>query len=412
MAYSELIKNFAHIRDYMREFYVYGFKSRNDYAKKDQRSYDNERRRIDSWLGKYMHFHQTPKGKCSFLSVDSRTIARNPLYQAFETKSFTERDIALHFFILDILADGKRLTVTEVLETIMQEYLDDYPDFSEPDEKTVRNKLKEYVELGLLKQGKSGVKTVYYIERDNINIDSWEESIAFFSEQNPLGVIGSYIENDQTDDNPFRFKHNYILTALDSEIVYEIADAIRGEQWIEVEAWNKKGKKTTKQEVLPFKIYISTQTGRRYVLAFDKTLEAFGFCRLDLIRTINRKKKESGYDEYSAQCDEFRKQVWGVSVKGTTELEHLEMVLRFPADMRYMASRLKREKRNGTVTKIGEELWKYEVDTYDAMELMPWIRTFTGKIQSITCTNPKVTETYYSDLQAIASLYGGGKNAV
>ena len=28
MAYTELIKNFDRIRDYMRQFYVYGFKSR------------------------------------------------------------------------------------------------------------------------------------------------------------------------------------------------------------------------------------------------------------------------------------------------------------------------------------------------------------------------------------------------
>ena len=46
MAYSELIKNFDRIRDYMRQFYVYGFKSRNEYDKKSARSYDNERRRI------------------------------------------------------------------------------------------------------------------------------------------------------------------------------------------------------------------------------------------------------------------------------------------------------------------------------------------------------------------------------
>ena len=39
MAYSELIKNFDRIRDYMRQFYVYGFKSRNEYDKKSARSY-------------------------------------------------------------------------------------------------------------------------------------------------------------------------------------------------------------------------------------------------------------------------------------------------------------------------------------------------------------------------------------
>ena len=38
VAYSELIKNFNRIRDYMREFYVYGFKSREEYTKKDASS--------------------------------------------------------------------------------------------------------------------------------------------------------------------------------------------------------------------------------------------------------------------------------------------------------------------------------------------------------------------------------------
>lgn len=50
MAYKELIKNFNRIRDYMREFYVYGFKSREEYTNKSARSYDDEHRRLKSWL--------------------------------------------------------------------------------------------------------------------------------------------------------------------------------------------------------------------------------------------------------------------------------------------------------------------------------------------------------------------------
>ena len=46
MAYSELIKNFEKIRSYMREFYVFGFKSRSGYDRKSARSYDDERRRV------------------------------------------------------------------------------------------------------------------------------------------------------------------------------------------------------------------------------------------------------------------------------------------------------------------------------------------------------------------------------
>lgn len=69
MAYSELVKSFERIRNYMREFYVYGFKSREEYGMKSARSYDNERRRIESWLGDYMSFHQEPSGKKVFLSI-------------------------------------------------------------------------------------------------------------------------------------------------------------------------------------------------------------------------------------------------------------------------------------------------------------------------------------------------------
>jgi hypothetical protein len=71
MAYSELIKDISRIRDYMREFFVYGFKIREEVGGKSARSYDNERRRIESWLGEYMSFRQDANGKNVFISVDS-----------------------------------------------------------------------------------------------------------------------------------------------------------------------------------------------------------------------------------------------------------------------------------------------------------------------------------------------------
>ncbi len=79
MAYSELVKNFNKIRDYMREFYVYGFKRRDEFTKKSARSYDDERRRMESWLSDYMQFRQTADGKNMFLSIDTRVSSHNPL---------------------------------------------------------------------------------------------------------------------------------------------------------------------------------------------------------------------------------------------------------------------------------------------------------------------------------------------
>jgi len=75
VAYSELIKNFEHIRDYMRQFYVYGFKSREEYDAKSARSYDNERRRVESWMGEFLSFSRDSGGKRVALSLDSRTTA-------------------------------------------------------------------------------------------------------------------------------------------------------------------------------------------------------------------------------------------------------------------------------------------------------------------------------------------------
>lgn len=92
MAYSELVKSFERIRNYMREFYVYGFKSRDEYGMKSARSYDNERRRIESWLGDYMSFHQESSGKKVFLSMDSRRVPCNPLYTFVRFDQYADGD--------------------------------------------------------------------------------------------------------------------------------------------------------------------------------------------------------------------------------------------------------------------------------------------------------------------------------
>ena len=53
-----------------------------------------------------MRFSKTADGKNVFLSVDSSNITHNPLFKAFKAKTFTDRDIMLHFYIFDILAGG------------------------------------------------------------------------------------------------------------------------------------------------------------------------------------------------------------------------------------------------------------------------------------------------------------------
>ena len=105
--FQELIKNFDRIRDYMRQFYIYGFKARTEFDGKSARTYDNERRRIESWLADYTRADYTSKGKHVYINVDSKEIPQNPLYTAWKSKSFTDNDLMLHFFLLDqMIEDG------------------------------------------------------------------------------------------------------------------------------------------------------------------------------------------------------------------------------------------------------------------------------------------------------------------
>ena len=102
MAYSELIKNFENIRDYISQFYVYGFKRRKDYDKKAAEVMIMNVAELKVGLGNICVSQMSRTAKC-FLSLDSRTVLHNPLYKAFKAKSFTDKDIMLHFYILDIL---------------------------------------------------------------------------------------------------------------------------------------------------------------------------------------------------------------------------------------------------------------------------------------------------------------------
>lgn len=115
MAYSELFKNYSDIRNFMRRFYVYGFEKRQDFTAKSSRSYDDNRRRLDSWLEDYMSFKSEADGRAYRISFDSSSISHNPLYKSWKAKSFTSMDITLHFYLLDILADGKAYSAAELL---------------------------------------------------------------------------------------------------------------------------------------------------------------------------------------------------------------------------------------------------------------------------------------------------------
>ncbi len=103
--------------------------------------------------------------------------------------------------------------------------------------------------------------------------------------------------------------------------------------------------------------------------------------------------------------------LWGVST-GEHTLDHLEMLIHAGPDESFIIERLMREKRHGRIEQVDETTWKFSADVYDASEMLPWIRTFTGRIDRLECSDAFVVERFREDLAALSRMYGGDGHAV
>lgn len=407
MAYSELIKNFNRIRDYMREFYVYGFKSRDEYTQKSARSYDDERRRLESWLGDYMQFRQTPDGKNVFISVDSRTSSHNPLYKAWKAKSFTDGDITLHFIIFDILCDpGVSMTLGEVMERI-DDYLSGFPMPRTYDESTVRKKLKEYAKEGIIETEKKGRRLVYRRARTDCELD--RDMLDFFSETSPCGVIGSFLLDklDEREDY-LSFKHHYITSAMDSEILCDLFAAMGERRRVILENMNRHTGRVTDNPAVPLRIMVSVQSGRQYLMAYSIPFGGISSFRIDNLISVKMDRVEEHFEEMRAELDRMLPHMWGVSTQNRSgqPMEHVEFTIRYRDDETHIPLRLEREKRIGTVEHLDGNTSRFTADVYDASEMVPWIRTFICRIVSIHISDRELEEQFRDDIRAMYELYG------
>ena len=408
MAYSELIKDFSRVREYLREFYVYGFRTREEIGAKSARTYDDERRRVESWLYDYMRFRQDANGKRVFLSLDSRESGANPMFRAYRAKSFTDMDIVLHFCLMDMLCE-EALTPREALDRLCEEYLADAEVFLPPDETTVRRKLKEYERIGLVTSRREGRVMRFSLAKDAVPRERWADAVGFFSETAPLGVIGSYIGS--TEGVPFAFKHRFLLNAPDGEVMYALLGCMESGLAAELTVFSRRRGQENKRQVFPLRFYLSAQNGREYLLAWRYDEQKLWFFRLDGIRKVSPGKTDPQADTYREAEREASGHLWGPNL-GSGELEHIEADIRAEANEPFIAARLEREKRCGSVTRIGDTLWRFEADVCDAGDLLPWLRTFIGRIARLSCSNAAVEARFRDDLREMAEMYGGGADAV
>lgn len=412
--FSELIKGFDKTRDYVRDFFIYGFKVRSDFERKSLRTYDDEKRRVESWLGDNMRCDDSVRGRQVSISVDSGHISENPLYSAYYSKSFTDNDIRLHFMLTDILQGGECLSLRELTERLDESFGVIF------EEQTVRNKLKEYAEEGIFIRERRGKTDYFRLSHDTADsffgeYEGLSDAVKFFSEIPEFGIVGnSILKTAGLKNDLFFMKHNYIVHTLEDVILPDIISAIDEKRYLSFRTFSAKnrlnnGELGEENQTVPLQIFSSVQTGRRYLAAYIPKYKRFNAFRLDFVRTV---KAGVVCAEYDNIAEKFRSNVshcFGVSFGGRKEHGFVEpMRITFVADEKregYIIDRLNREKRIGTVERTGDGLYTLTADVFDPSEIMHWVKTFIGRIKSVEGGCEAVRKMFYGDVRKMYHIY-------
>lgn len=405
--FKEMVKSFAKIREYTRDFFVYGFKAREDFQNKSTRTYDNERRRIESWLGKFVRQDYANNKKNISLIMDSNLLDTNPLYRVWKTKSFTDNDIMLHFYLLDYLDESDGQTAEEITDGLLDTYGIIF------DSQLVRRKCNEYEKEGLLQKSKRQKQMIYQklpsFDKLFSDFSAMADSLCFFQIASPLGIVGDTIlDNIEKENSIFRVKHGFFVHTLEDEVLLDLLAAMHQKRLITIQVKSSKGSHSQYNTGVPLRIFTSTRTGRRYLCIYNKDSKRFFCIRMDYIKKVTLLDMYPDYDKIRTQLANNQPKAWGVSFQNETalHLHYLKMTLYIDElQEKYVLNRLYREGKGGQVTRIAENTFTYETSVFDANEMIPWIRSFICRIKKLESDHPKLNHLFERDMQAMYKMY-------
>ncbi len=278
----------------------------------------------------------------------------------------------------------------------------------------VRRKCNTYVKEGLLQKEKNGKTVVFFLDdAPAVWLGSNEavlDALAFYQMAGIFGIIGNeLLEQFDSGNRSFRVKHSFFVHTLEEEILLELLNAMNQKSAVQLEIKSSKQGNAGTAHCIPLQIFISTRSGRRFLCGYVRRSRRFTCFRLDSVKRVTLMEKAEEYDELSEKLNRNREKLWGVSFQngGKHFLDKLSMTLQVlePSE-NYILTRLEQEGRGGTVTRTAPNTYLYEVEVFDCNELLPWIRTFTGRILALECSDQSVVRQFYRDLQSMYRIYG------
>lgn len=352
-------------------------------------------------------FMACPAAKTSSIAYDEMRVINNPFYRLLKANVMKADQQYFFFALTDMLRQHSFLSIDEIKDIYGKEY-GCYKD------STIRGRLKEYADLGLLVWRREKRKDMYGIAPLRPYDGSYSgdqkveaergicgchrkllRAVSFFSEASPLGIVGNQIlDACNAEQKIFSFKNSFISQALDSIVLSDILEAIHQQQTIEVRVEQTRDGVVAVSNVLPICVLSSAWDGRQYVFVYDTEGKRYKSQRLDYIHSVAPCKSNSVVDvnDVIDKSREVLRTMWAGNYLKYETPSHVVIDFAFDSEKeKHINQRVERECREplavGSYAGNGER--KVEGDVCHPLELVPWILSYTGYIDNLLVKGTK-----------------------
>ncbi len=423
--FSDFIKHYDSIRDILRNVFLYGCFSREALEEKtslSSRKISYEIRRIQQYLEKdFVKVDKDGRNKLLNLSYDPISNPNNFLVSTYYNKSFTKTALILYFYILLALNfNEKPLCLNELEDFLMT---DENFSLLNISSKTIERKLKEMsLELGILDVSKPKRSKCYEISKDILRDleDSEVEHLLYIIDlyKNIAlpTVIGHYFSETLKNyinferqlkldyKDVFQYKGLHFHPVIDENLVWEVIKAINSGHTINYDSEIRRRNSRKIEELFPYRIRYDLKYGRLYLISFTSNGKCIN-TRLDRISNLKSKKSNKSLNFLDELYEKTMNYSWSaVPLNGEREPENINfsVIIKDTKDL-YIIDKIKCELKNYEVYKEND-LYIFSTKVNDGVEMIPWLREYTGyiKVNSPTYLKRRLDK----DLKEVLKNYG------
>jgi len=325
----------------------------------------------------------------------------------------------------DVLADGQDLKTSDLICFYTEKLA---PSLGGDRNKTPNNRLADLNRLGLAEcRQTSGAKggrgdrrwrlptlTMKALlaagrQADPDFEDHLRAALEFFSQSALLGEAGVFLQDRLGGEavSAFRFKHAYFMQALNDFNILDLLCAIEQEKWLRISYRHGTSGAETALLCYPLEIRISSRDGRAFLMYYEPFRRSFTALRIEFIDAIELYADEKvcdvlvngGYHESKktisqdiANARKALQHVWGVSTgrhqtgnaSAPAAPQAVSVKIAYdPLTEPYIANRLCRERRFGSVDSKEKDSMIFSAAVLDPREMRPWLRSFYCRISDL-----------------------------